>query len=375
MADKRIVILGGYGTFGSLISDQLAGEGVKVVVAGRDVEKGKSFAKKIQASFVHCDASDDISLRKAIRGAFLVVNASGPFQKENFSIPLTCISEKCHYIDIADGREYVTNFHKLGDQAKQNSVFACTGASTSPAVTSALVDKLIKDVPDFTSIQIAMNPGNKNPAGISTIQSILSYVGAPFLVLENGMWQETHGWTRGEFINFPEPIGKRRVHMCNVPDLEFFPQKYEAETVTFKAGVELNLFNYAIEMLGRLRQRIPSLDLSKLANLLIKGSAFFKAFGTTTGGLQVWIFNQKGQKASMAIIAPKDGPRIPIAPAVVIAKKLLQNKFTEYGAFPCMGFIQVDELQDFLSPFGITFQKLGQSTATTPAQRGESMQP
>lgn len=357
MADKRIVILGGYGTFGSLISDQLADEGAEVIVAGRDVVKGKSFAENIQASFIQCDASDDISLRKAIRGAFLVVNASGPFQKENFSIPQTCIVEKCHYIDIADGREYVTNFHKLGDQAKQNSVFACTGASTSPAVTSALIDELIKGIPDFTSIQIAMNPGNKNPAGISTIQSILSYVGVPFLVVENGTWKETHGWTRGEFIDFPQPIGRRRVQICNVPDLELFPQKYEAETVTFKAGVELNLFNYAIEMLGHLRQRIPSFDLSKLANLLIKGSALFKAFGTTTGGLQIWISNQKGQKASTAIVAPKNGPRIPTAPAVIMAKKLLQNRIIEYGAFPCMGFIQADELQDFLSPFGIALLK------------------
>ena len=117
--------------------------------------------------------------------------------------------------------------------------------------------------------------------------------------------------------------------------------------------MELNLFNYAIEMLGRLRQRMPSFDLSKLANLLIKGSALFKTFGSTTGGLQIWISNQKGQKASTAIVAPMNGPRIPTAPAVIMAKKLLQNKIIEYGAFPCMGFIQADELQDFLSPFGI----------------------
>lgn len=356
--NKKVVVLGGYGSFGSLIADRLVNTGTDVIIAGRNDRRGRAFATTIQARFVRCDASDEASLRETVTGAFLVVNATGPYSASDYSIPKICIEEKCNYIDLADGREYVKNFHTLDRLAKENSVFACTGASTTPAVTSALVDELLKEISKASEIKIAMSPGTKNPAGMATFESILSYVGKPIKIWKDGTWQEKRGWSDAEMVHFAKPIGRRRAQLCDIPDLDIFPQHYQANTVIFKAGVELTILNIALEILGGMRKLIPQIALPKLTKFLIFGSNFFKPFGTSAGGLQIWVTDSLGAQKSMAVVAPHNGPRIPSSPAVLMAKKLLNSEIPAYGAFPCMGFINLNELTEYLSPFGITIQKV-----------------
>ena len=49
-SNRKIVVLGGYGAFGSLISDQVA-KFANVVIAGRNQATGEKFANSIGAGF------------------------------------------------------------------------------------------------------------------------------------------------------------------------------------------------------------------------------------------------------------------------------------------------------------------------------------
>src|SRR5687768_9208753 len=122
---QKIVVLGGYGTFGSLISDQLVNS-ADVTIAGRNRERGQKFADSISASYAFCNTKDKGSLRKAVSGAYISINASGPFLPRDYSIAQTCIEENCHYIDLADDREYVKEFKQLNELAREKGIFACT---------------------------------------------------------------------------------------------------------------------------------------------------------------------------------------------------------------------------------------------------------
>lgn len=353
MTSSRIIILGGYGTFGSLIAEQLASSFPQVVVAGRDEAKGQAFAASLKASFARCDARHPASLKAAVANAQLVINASGPFQAEDYSIPRTCIEQGCNYIDLGDGRQYVAGISQLHESAKAQKVFVCVGASTTPAVTSAVVAELRSSFRHIHSIKVALSAGNKIQAGVSTIASILAYVGLPVRVWQDRRWQAQIGWGMGEFIDFPAPVGRRRVQLCDVPDLELFPQLFEADNVVFKAGVELNFFNYAIGLLARLRRLRPSLNLPALAGPLVNMSKRFKALGTTHGSFAVWVTGESGQQKSLAFVAPQNGPRVPSSPAVLLARKLLAGGIDVHGAFPCVGFLRLAEFVDYLAPFGV----------------------
>ncbi|MEM7336981.1 MAG: saccharopine dehydrogenase NADP-binding domain-containing protein [Chloroflexota bacterium] len=354
---KKVVILGGYGSFGSLISQELVSSTAQIFVAGRNRKVGQPFARSIGAEFVQCDSQNISSLEQAFTDAYLVINAAGPFQASDYTIPETTIRLGCHYIDLGDGRNYVANISKLHQAAQRKNLFVCVGASTTPAVTSAAVIELQKQMPQIQSIEIALNAGNKNPAGVSTIASILSYVGVPVKVWQNQRWQTVNGWSQGQFVNFPAPVGKRRVQLCDVPDLQLFPKRFDASSVMFKAGVEITLFNYAIALLGQLKQVWPSVNLPRLSKPLVTLSQLFKSFGTLAGCCAVWVTDHQGEQRAIAFVAPSNGPRIPTAPAVLLSRKILDGFPFEPGAYPCVGFITLDEYRTYLQPFGISINQ------------------
>ena len=349
---EKIVVIGGYGTFGSLISEQLLNS-ANLAIAGRDQIRGQKFADSIGAGFVLCDAKDKRSLRNAISGAFIVINASGPFLPSDYSIPHTCIEEKCHYIDLSDNPEYVKEFKQLDSLAKAKVVFVCTGASTTPAVTYALISELKTQFSNIDSIKIYLSAGNKNRAGVSTFESILSYAGIPIKVWINGQWELLSGWGLSEIVNFPPPVGKRFVQLCDVPDLELFPKLFEADQVIFKAGVELPIFNIGLSLLAQAKKHFPQINLRSLAKPLVEVSRVFKSFGSFSGGVLVKLGDKNGNSKILAFVTFQNGPRLPTAPAVLMAKKILAKGPTDCGAFPCIGFIQLAEFQNYLEPFGI----------------------
>src|SRR5688572_23485572 len=351
-SNRKIVVLGGYGTFGSLISDQLVSS-ANVTILGRNRQKGQKFADSIGANYVWCNAKDKESLQTAISGAYIVINASGPFLPKDYSIPQTCIEENCHYIDLADDREYVKEFKQLDELTRAKGIFACTGASTTPAVTYALVSELRSQFREIRSIKIYLSAGNKNKPGISTFESILSYVGTPIRVWVHGQWENFIGWGSSEYFEFPPPVGKRFVQLCNVPDLELFPELFEADEVIFKAGVELSIFNLGLSVLAQVKKYLPQINLPAFAERLVEVSRLFKNFGSFSGGVLAMLKDKNGNRKSLAFVTSHNGPRIPTSPAVILARKILRDGPPAYGAFPCTGFIGLDEFRNYLEPFGI----------------------
>lgn len=349
---QKVLILGGYGTFGSLIAGELA-RTTNVVIAGRNQFRGQKFADSIGAVFSLCNARDETALRNTVKGAQIVINASGPFLPNDYSIPNVCLEEGCHYIDLADGRDYVKDFPKLAELAQEKDVFACTGASTAPAVTYALLSELSLTFHDIHSIKIYLIAGNKNKPGVSTFESILSYAGTEIPVWKNSQWENHMGWGLAEIFEFPPPVGKRFVQLCNVPDLELFPQLFEADQVLFKAGVELPIFNIGLSILARLKKRFPQIHLLSLAEPLIRISRLFKSFGSYSGGVLVHVEDKRGDHKSLAFVTSQNGPRIPTSPAVLLTRRLLNKDIVARGAFPCVRLISLGEFRDYLEPFGI----------------------
>jgi hypothetical protein len=172
-------------------------------------------------------------------------------------------------------------------------------------------------------------------------------------VWQDGAWTGQYGWGMGEFATFPAPIGRRRLQLCDVSELDLLPSLFAAQTVTFKAGLELNLFNYGLLGLAQLRRLWPALDLPRLTNGLISASKLFNPFGSLHGSMALWLETEAGTQHALALVAPQDGPRVPTAPAILLAKKLIAGETVPAGAHPCLHFLEFAEIAAYLAPFGI----------------------
>src|SRR4051794_23977856 len=85
-AALRLLVVGGYGTFGGRLVDLLKGESrLEILVAGRSVEQAKKFCAlrqqvKAQLSPVEFDRQGDVTGQLRALAPNVLVDASGPFQ-------------------------------------------------------------------------------------------------------------------------------------------------------------------------------------------------------------------------------------------------------------------------------------------------------
>src|SRR5688572_26159476 len=133
-----VLILGGYGNFGKRIARALVMSNVPIVIVGRDRIKAEALAAELGAlaKVAVFDANHELAAQLATLEPCAVINTCGPFQTADYRIAQTCIEQRVHYIDLADGRDFVTGITALDAEAKANGVSVISGASTVPGLSS-----------------------------------------------------------------------------------------------------------------------------------------------------------------------------------------------------------------------------------------------
>ncbi len=362
---KRVLIIGGYGNFGTFITKKLALENnIQVIIAGRSLDKANKliadieFANKPEAVFVDIDESFEEVLVKIKPD--IVIHTSGPFQSQGYDIAQASINQRCHYIDLADGREFVTGITSLDTLAKQNDVLVISGASSVPCLTSALVDYYKGEFTALERIDYGITTAQKTARGLATTAAILSYTGKSIPTLVDGEMADIYGWQDMRIRQYSE-LGRRFLGNCDVPDLALFPSRYpDLKNIRFYAGLEIPLVHVSLWGLSWLVRAGLIKRLEKLAPLLLKISYLFDWFGTSNSGFHMELSGKDLKGKDKVVIfeltaRSGDGPYIPCMPAILLAKKLADGTLNETGAFPCMGFIDRDEYLNALSDMDITW--------------------
>ncbi len=359
MSDSiRVVsVLGGYGIFGGRVAEAMARDArCRVRVVGRNAKIGGNFSHRIGAEFRAGVLDDPESIRRAIEGSFLVIHAAGPFQGADYRVAELCLEQGAHYLDLADAREFVAGIGRLDEEARRRGLLVASGVSSTPAITSAMIAELAPEFGRIDLIHTALSPGNQNPRGASTIAAVLSYLGRTIRVWQDDRWVDRPGWGDVCRLEFPPPVGFRRVHNCDVPELELFPAAFGVRTVRFSAGLELDFLNYMLSLCAR-PCRWFGLDLSRRARLFLNLSLMLFPFGTTNGALAIWVKgrDQAGRpiERRIAIVTDYDGPATPSSAAIVLARKILDSGPPRTGAFACVGLLTLDEILGHLHPLGI----------------------
>ena len=327
---KPVLIVGATGVFGSRLVEQIAATKTAdhIILAGRDKTKATALlsmlkSKNIVCSFETFDRDKPDARRLKEIAPSVVIDAAGPFQNENMQLPQAAIDAGIDYIDLADARHFVANISKLAVGANRSGVRVISGASSTPALSHAVLDHMVKGWQSINTILVAISPGNRAPRGLSVIKAILSYVGKPIEVFQNGIYAPKPGWSENQKIAI-STIGIRNVALCETPDLDELCRRYNPViSAEFKAGLELGLMHHALRLLSFLRVK----NLDKFAQTFQILANVLKPLGTDRGGMLVEATgkdqNGKPVKARWTLVAETGtGPNVPILPALVLLQKL-----------------------------------------------------
>ena len=350
----RVVLIGATGVFGSRVARRLAGDArFTLVFAGRHKAALEALRDQLgDASVVVAEldvSSASLTDTLSRLGPQLVIHTAGPFQGKDYRVAEACLACGSDYVDLADGRDFVSGIGHLESYAKQVGRLLVSGASTVPALSSAVVDALRPRFRTLDSIEHAINPGNQTPRGDATVASILGYCGKPIRMWRNGRWMHAFGWMSGKRQVFP--FGHRRVGVCDIPDLDLFPVRYpEVQTVVFRAGLELPLLHAATWCVAALVRLGVIHNLAAFAPALRRLSERFIRFGSTTGGMVVELSGIGLDGTPLRLrwwlrAEAGDGPQVPVTPAMVLAQRLADGLVKVTGAQPCMGLLTLAQIE------------------------------
>ena len=148
VALKKIVVIGGTGHFGGRICRRIFGEpNTELVVTSRSLANARSMADEIRLSGTAAISAAQLDQTQHSFEADLtalnpdiVVHTAGPYQGQDYRVAKACIQAGSHYIDLADGRDFVQGFGSLHEEAQRRGLLLVAGASTLPGLSSAVIN-------------------------------------------------------------------------------------------------------------------------------------------------------------------------------------------------------------------------------------------
>ena len=357
--------MGGYGTFGGRIAHELAAAGLRVTIAGRNRQRAERAAETLGDLHrgIAADVTDAASCRAAIEGQRVVVNAAGPFSRFESTLLDACLDAGCHYVDIADDRDYVARVRGRAMEFEAAGLSAVVGCSSLPGISGAVAALLCEQLAvPIDRVRITLFIGNRNSKGLAAVQSAAASIGQP-IQLPQGVLM---GFGDSEHVALYAPFGNRRVLNFSSPDYDLLPALVPPPlrptlplSVSVKVGFELWGVTAALAFAARWFPRFGRWMMPRLVPL----SGLLGWVGSSGGQVMVELFAAGAVVRRGAVVALSEGQRMAVLPAVYAATALSAREPATPGVVTAYEAIGARNLIDMLIADGFEFrleEELGQ---------------
>ncbi len=341
----RILILGGYGVFGGRLAQLISDLPVEVLVAGRSASKAGAFCAAAEgtASFTPLVVDrDQIADTLRSQKPDMLVDASGPFQAygaDPYNVIRACIDTGTHYLDFADGADFVFGVDQFDTAARDAGVFILSGVSSFPVLTAAVLRHLGHDM-QITHVTGGIAPSPHAGIGLNVMRAVLSYAGAPVQMIRGGRPITAMGLTENRFATIAPPgklpLKRLRFSLVDVPDLRVIPPEHPAiQEVWMGAGPVPDILHRMLNLCAKARAKGWLPPLAPFASLFYRALNLMK-FGPHRGGMFIDArgHDKDGPRAkSWHLLAEgDDGPLIPSMAIEAIIRKTIAGNAPAPGA-------------------------------------------
>jgi uncharacterized protein DUF4166/saccharopine dehydrogenase-like protein len=341
----KVLILGGYGTFGGRLARLLADEPrLTLLIAGRSRDKAEAFcaALRSQAEAVPMafDREGDVERQLRERAPDIVVDASGPFQSygDPYRMVRASLALGVNYLDLADGSDFVKGIEQFDAPAKARGIFALSGVSSFPVLTAAVVRRLSVGMERLEAVTAGIAPSPYAGVGLNVIRAIAGYAGRPVSTGRDGAryaLTETRRYTIAPPGRLP--LHSTRFSLVDVPDLKVLPSLWPSlRLVWMGAGPVPEILHRALNALawGVRARLLPSLSplaplMHRTINVLRwgehRGGMFVSVEGMQAGGRTI-------ERSWHLTAEEDDGPLIPSMAAEAIIRHCVDGRAPHSGA-------------------------------------------
>ena len=234
-----VLVLGGYGTTGTTLSELLLEyAGVEVILAGRNGEKGRAAAAALDARFPGrvtarvADAADAASLSRAFAGVDLVAVAASVLEHAG-TVARGALDAGADYFDLLlSGEDKFAALEALRPRVEADGRCFITDGGIHPGVSAAMIRAL---APAFGRLERAEMGGllrvdwNAYDFQPSTIHEFANeFRDYRMEAWRRGVWSKIEWRDAMRTFDFGAPFGSERCSLMYMKELELLPERLPA---------------------------------------------------------------------------------------------------------------------------------------------------
>lgn len=368
----KILIIGGYGTFGGRIAHLLSDNAhLEIVIAGRSADKADKFALGLagQARFSTSAVDRNAALDKSIAliRPDVLIDASGPFQaygNNPYHVVESAIASGVNYIDLADDPAFVSGISRYTQAAIDADVFVLSGVSTCPALTGAVFRRIARDFESIDYVEGGIAPSPYSGVGLSVIRAIAAYAGQEISIIEGNQRVAAYPFTEPRRFTIAPPgslpVRSLQFSLVDVPDLHLLgDKKRPAASVWFGAAPVPAIFHAALRVLARAVKRGLLPTLAPLARPMFEVMKRF-SWGEHRGGLFLECrgLDSAGKQLARSwhlVAEGSTGPMTPALAAVAIVQRIQEGTPPPPGARAAHEELELEDFEPLLRNLDVQF--------------------
>ncbi|WP_342104741.1 saccharopine dehydrogenase family protein [Methylobacterium sp. SI9] len=151
-----ILIYGATGYTGTLLAEHARAQGLRPILAGRDPDKLRPLARRLDLESRAARLDEPKRLRAALAGVAAVIHAAGPFSKTAQPMAEACLAAGTHYVDITGEISVLEALAARDAEAKAAGIVLLPAAGFDVVPSDCLAAHVAQRLPGTTHLRISI---------------------------------------------------------------------------------------------------------------------------------------------------------------------------------------------------------------------------
>ena len=353
MVEKdKILIIGGYGTVGSIVSRQLALRyPSKIIVGGRNKDKAQMLIEQngLSAKAIYLDVEkerfDEVDFNE-------IHTAVSCIETMNLFFILECIQFNINYTEVGASFDVHKRFFELSDYIDNSDCLVIPSVGLVPGLSNILAFNGAKQFSEIEEIHTYVMLGLGESHGIDSVRWMLEKANSSFKIKTKEGSVVVKGFTHPRSTRLLNEQGERTFYFFDFSDHHTIPLLVDTKAIDTRIGFDSRAITYLFYLL----QKIGFLKWYKnLGPKRLKKVLDFIRMGSERFGLQIEINGKDslGMQSSIKYLATGENEAMATATVTSYAAELMYLNKTQKGLKHIEEVCDLDELKGYLEKHNI----------------------
>ena len=353
MVEKdKILIIGGYGTVGSIVSRQLALRyPSKIIVGGRNKVKAQMLIEQngLNAKAIYLDVEKERFKEVDFNEIHTAVNC---IETMNISFILECLQFNINYTEVGASFDVHKRFFEISDYIDNSDCLVIPSVGLVPGLSNILAFNGAKQFSQIDEIHTYVMLGLGDPHGVDSVRWMLEKANSSFKIKTKDGSVSVKCYTHPKSTRLLNEQRERTFYLFDFSDHHTIPLLVDTKAIDTRIGFDSRTITYLFYLL----QKIGVLKWYKnISPKRFKKVLDFIRIGSERFGLQIEINGKDslGMQYSIKYLATGENEALATATVTSYASELMYLNKTQKGLKHIEEVCDLDELKGYLEKHNV----------------------